>query len=723
MALSPSPICDSPPSPVATVDVSQGYDNNLQPFFVLHKALRKSGKTSSSSGRTRRCIDMPPSSPKSFVQGDNAAIYERLRLEAFDLTWSKIDFTVKEVLREINITLFEEIRRWVFEYFSTIRSTGPFEIMKPYPIATGSTCKRIPTALVFTKNIEFVDDLLTFQDLMVYMKANGCHVAYLSPLDFSIKHGIGICLNSLSRQLVSEPSDVVDVSLIASWYCESENYHKPIVVIINGMEQCDGAVLANFIKLISEWVMKIPIIFIMGVTTSFDAPRKLLPTSVLHNLQPFKFTLEPPGRRMDSLIEAVLVRSCCGFFIGHKVAVFLRNHFIRLDGTITSFLKAMKLACVKHFIGEPLSFLCPDILHEDCEGFWPAKFELLTEGLQNYASDLQSCQSGKPVEGNNLAQGLFKLKRLHKSWSAVVLCLFEVGKLCKIQLLDIFCEAIDPCLCSEKDLDQQLLPPLIASHKVDSKDFSVNGRLISQVIQKVRELSSESLSDLLNRWSLHVEEMIEIVKKMRDLRAMINLPHDGITLQQKNRLLGSSGVVRGTPSLNDEAAILLVCMVRKYLVPIESVPFHEIVCFKDVSALKSALIGDPRGVIQGDLLKSNEYLQNASCCVGENVFPPSTHDTAIMYNLAQEYDDLINLHDWYNSFKVKVMTPNTKAKRKVQHPPSLPASKKGKSASLDNEASRQARFCKAVTELQITGLVRMPSKRRPDFLQRIAFDL
>lgn len=35
----------------------------------------------------------------------------------------------------------------------------------------------------------------------------------------------------------------------------------------------------------------------------------------------------------------------------------------------------------------------------------------------------------------------------------------------------------------------------------------------------------------------------------------------------------------------------------------------------------------------------------------------------------------------------------------------------------------RARFCKAVTELQITGLIRMPSKRRPDFVQRVAFGL
>ncbi|PKU71579.1 hypothetical protein MA16_Dca004421 [Dendrobium catenatum] len=493
-------------SPISASNASDVSDNNLQHFFVLHKApARKCERKSSSTyRRTKRKIDMLLSSPMKVAQEENDATYEQLRLEAFENTWSKINSTVKEVSREINLTLFEEIHQWVFESFSTIRSTSPVHIMKPYPIAAGATCKRIPAALIFTKNIEFVDDMLMFQDLKGYMQSNGCHAAFLSALDISTKCGIGSCLRSLYKQLVPEASDVVDVPLIASWYCKDENYDKPIAVIIEDMERCDSAVLADFIKMLSEWVMKIPIIFILGVTTSFDALRKLLPSSVMHNLQLCKFTLESPIRRMDSLIENILVRSSSGFFIGHKVALFLRNYFLRHDGTITSFLKALKLACIKHFSGEPLSFLCPGMLHEDCE--------------------------------------------------------------------------------------------------------------------------------------------------------------------------------------------LLV----------------------------QALIGDPRSVIHDDLLKSDEYLQSTSCSKREHVLSSSIHDTAIMYSLAQEYGDLINLHDWYHSFKTKILISNPKAKRKAQH---SPTSKKGKSKALENEVSIQARFCKAVTELQITGLVRMPSKRRPDFLQRIVFDL
>lgn len=82
----------------------------------------------------------------------------------------------------------------------------------------------------------------------------------------------------------------------------------------------------------------------MGVTTTLDAPRNILPSNVLQRLCPCMFTLGTPSERMDAIIEAVLVRQCSGFSISHKVAVFMRNYFVRQDGTITSFIRALKVS-------------------------------------------------------------------------------------------------------------------------------------------------------------------------------------------------------------------------------------------------------------------------------------------------------------------------------------------------------------------------------------------
>ncbi|KAE8699199.1 hypothetical protein F3Y22_tig00110584pilonHSYRG00213 [Hibiscus syriacus] len=81
----------------------------------------------------------------------------------------------------------------------------------------------------------------------------------------------------------------------------------------------------------------------MGVATTLDAPRNMLPSNALRCLCPSQFTLGTPAERMDAIVEAVLVKPCSGFNIGDKVAVFMRNYFVSQDGTLTSFIKALKV--------------------------------------------------------------------------------------------------------------------------------------------------------------------------------------------------------------------------------------------------------------------------------------------------------------------------------------------------------------------------------------------
>ncbi|KAJ4869602.1 Origin of replication complex subunit 3 [Raphanus sativus] len=110
---------------------------------------------------------------------------------------------------------------------------------------------------------------------------------------------------------------------------------------------------------------------------------------------------------------------------------------------------------------------------------------------------------------------------------------------------------------------------------------------------------------------------------------------------------------------------------REYMKAVETVPFHEIFCFKNadkllffvnIYKLQSALLGDPRGRIQSDLLESHNILHCMCCSQRGTTLLPSMHDTSILYTLAQEHADVINLHDWYQSFK-RILSPrNSKAK-------------------------------------------------------------
>ncbi|KAI3965045.1 hypothetical protein MKX01_013976 [Papaver californicum] len=761
---------DSPPSS----PIANNGENNLQPFFVLHKALPRKGsrKASGTGGTGSKLASL--SSPKAAdkpeetnqVEEDD---YEEVRFEAFDLVWTKIETTIKDILRNINISVFDVIHQWVCESFSSIKSAGTPGGLHSYPPLTDITCKQIFTGLVLTKNVEFVDDLRTFKELAIHLKSHDSHVVTLSSLDFTAKNGIGGCLRSLLRQLIKFTPDTADISILAPWYSDPENNGNPIVVIIDDMERCNGCVLSEFILILREWVIKIPVILIMGVATTIDAPKKLLTSNALQYLSPCKFTLGSPSERMDAIVEAVLVKLCTGFDIGHSVAVFLRNYFLRHDGTVTSFIRALKIACSKHFSMEPLSFLC-----EDSHSFWMEMCESLPEEMQKCAFDLRSCKLMDDVtckSTGTLVSGLSEVKSLRKDWSSVVLCLFEAGKFHRIKLFDIFCEALDPNRQSGAVEDRvKASSGGIFLHSEESFGLRKTG-FISQAVRRIKDLPPAQLSQLLQIWRKHTEGITEINIKVEELQSMLdfdgesnNKKKDGIgsprkptsngeiKSPRKGSRIGSPRKVTshaeskspkkvkiGSPkkaasrshlniekdkkAVNLKAVKLMECMVKDYLKPIESLPFHEIFCFKHIDILQSALIGDPRKMIQVDLLKSHTYLHCSCCNKSGDSLLPSMNDTSIIYQLAQEHGDLINLHDWFQSFKAIILPPSNtkKGKRKLQMSPLSKKRKVTVEVESISEASIQARFCKAVTELQITGLLRMPSKRRPDFVQRVAF--
>ncbi|CAK9178747.1 unnamed protein product, partial [Ilex paraguariensis] len=524
------------PSAAVDLSTSQIAEKNLQPFFVLHKGSpKKSDKKS--AAKTRRRIDLPPSLPKTLVadtvEGCDDQQSEKLRMETFDFVWSKIESTIKDVLRDINVAVFSEIDHWVHESFDVVRSCGIPDLSKPtrsYPIVTGTTCKQLFTGLVFTRNMEFVDDLQTFTDLSLHLKTRGCHVANLSSFDFSSKNGIGGCLKSLLRQFLTVSLDAADISILASWYCKQGNYEKPVVVIISDMGRCCRSVLSDFILMLSEWVLKIPVILMMGVATTVDAPRNVLPSNVLQYLSPCKFTLGSPSARVDAVVEAVLVKQCSGFAVGHKVATFMRNYFVRQDGTLSSFVRALKMAIVQHFFMEPSSFILVELFsEEDSQVSWSEKRALLPEIKLKRAISVPSYGRTKIAELNTgiRAHGLAELKRLQKLWSS--LCLYEAGKYHKITMLDIYCEALDPELYNPRAshhhtaLDKDL--------RMTSSDQCVCGQypslckggIICQAIRRVRDLPPPALCQLLKSWENLTKGVNEINEKVKELQSLMKL--------------------------------------------------------------------------------------------------------------------------------------------------------------------------------------------------------
>ncbi|KAE9464580.1 hypothetical protein C3L33_03488, partial [Rhododendron williamsianum] len=188
----------------------------------------------------------------------------------------------------------------------------------------------------------------------------------------------------------------------------------------------------------------------------------------------------------------------------------------------------------------------------------------------------------------------------------------------------------------------------------------------------IRDLPLVSLSQLLNRWEKHTKGIIEIHEKVRELQSIVKF-EDGKALKReltdisknvidfgsfnrRQKTRSNFNVYKDGKAVNEKAAALIDFMVEKYMQPIECIPYHEIICFKNVDKLQSSSPGTI-----------------CSC----------------RYMLTQEYGDLINLHDWYQSFIATVLPPRIKGKHRLKHSPSPKKRKEAKESQNKSEATVQ----------------------------------
>ncbi|XP_042046021.1 origin of replication complex subunit 3-like isoform X1 [Salvia splendens] len=702
-------------------------NTDLQPFFLLHKAASRKP-----SSKTRRRIDLSPKASDASAQEYN----DNSRFETFKLLWSNTESIIKDVLKNLNTTVFDGIDKWVHASFDAIRAcrTPDFTTaMSMYPIPNNVPIgAQIFTALLFTKNVESVDDISTFADLGAHMRSSGCLVANLTSIDFSAKNGVGGCLKTLLRQFLLAGIDAPEMSILASWYNEQENYDKPLIVIIDDVERCSSSVLNDFILMLREWVIKVPIILVLGVATSVDALRNILCSSACLYLSVCEFNLGTPAERMDAVIEAVLLRSCQSFNIGKHVATFLRNYFLRHDGTLTLFVKALKIVTAQQVFSEPLSFVLRKLVNEEGTEGLDGDNILLREPAMKRALELPSLQRFWETSGNSIdwVSALSELKRLHQLWSSLVMCLYEIGRYRKISLLDLYCEMLklkqqnfgaNDLNLVEKDYSTSV-------HNYQSPGCLLDKGYIVRAFQMLRDLSAMELCKILDRWEMLTRGIEKIHEKVKELQSQITLEekrsrHDLRKESKRPTARTYKNDKTSNSTINEKVASFLQSMFREYIQTIESIPLHEIIFFDNVDNLNTALIGDPRRRIQADLLESRKFLKCSCCSKNDGVLVPSMHDTSIMYTLVQEHGDLINVHEWFHSFMAVISNPPLQAKKKLRMSPSPKKRKDSKEARTKTDASIQAEFCRAVTELQITGLLRMPTKRRPDYVQRVAFGL
>jgi origin recognition complex subunit 3 len=172
--------------------------------------------------------------------------------------------------------------------------------------------------------------------------------------------------------------------------------------------------------------------------------------------------------------------------------------------------------------------------------------------------------------------------------------------------------------------------------------------------------------------------------------------------------------------------------------PYREMPFYEIYYYKNVSMLERGLRPQPRACVQSALSNPNFYLNGQSSMT--DGIDPSNPDTTLAYKLYLECGRLINLYDWFSAFKAILecegnYTDEAVTQFKAENGDGDDTNASNKDKEKVNEEEKQsegevedllrnkfaqARFIRAVSELQFLGFVK-PTQKKTDHVMRLTW--
>ncbi|XP_072036057.1 origin recognition complex subunit 3-like [Amphiura filiformis] len=724
------------------------------------------------SKKTKKCLD-----PKDYfeVEGNfsESSVYHASTCEVL---WNDISEDVEALQTDVNETIFEDLVQFVSQA-QTRFDPGSEEPNK----SVSTAVQEIPTAALIT-GVNTPDHHAMFAAIIGQLKEKVTpHVAEIHSKDCNTLKGLmASVIGQLmgAEDLMSDDEEVeinvkkipCTMPVLCSWYKETvekrekqrsspsktpkrkssrkrrssilynSNYakHPCLVLIFEDMESVPSAVLQDFILVSSQYLEKLPLVLVFGIATAVTAIHRTLPQSVSSLLSIEKFQAVPSSVYLTQLINKVLLSYKHPFKLGHKVFQFLLDLFLYHDFSVRNFSKGIQFSLMDHFFNQPLSLLCcgygeglnrlRSMSHDQLELFRKAaSFRTYVEGQppEEQRDLLLDDKHLKKV----LQELLKKLSDYHKTFYPVMLCLHELT----------FDLPHHPLGKQVRELYSFCLESNINENKVYEEAFGLLGILARDELVSLLGRCAEKLSegeaglDDIQAIRFHLET---IETKLDTLGELCNQPEeeDENTESENPESLNTStdGNVKTKTTLHSlqqqlmqsakkkkkltryevlrkEALDYLHSVFRKYLVCPQTLTLHEIFYYNNVGEVRRHINASPRAAIQTALDNPYHYLQSDLCKAEGGSILSTFPDVCIVYKLHLECGRLINLYDWMQAFVTVVQGGEDEADGEKKA-----ASKKKADPVL------QARFIRAVSELQFLGFIKS-TKRKTDHVARLTW--
>ncbi|KAF7287625.1 hypothetical protein GWI33_005977 [Rhynchophorus ferrugineus] len=646
-------------------------------------------------------------------------------------------------------SLFEDIQKLTSNIFSVMTK----DLLEFIKSACNSVTFEIPTAALLT-GINMPDHVEQFIALEKQLKDHITpHVATLNSQDcssmkFLMENLVNQFLNGTDYIYLDEDDMETDqckdsikksflnFSLLESWYWEqyaSRNKcranQKPLVVIFPDFESFNINILQKFILVASSHLKKLPFVFVFGIATSVSILYYAFPYHVSSKISIKMFKCEQSINLLNNVLENIFLNSFCPFQLGGNVFNLFTDIFLFYDYSVHNFIQNIKYTMMEHFCYGNAMALCnldkkevKDMLnifkHEDFENVRQLKsFRKLVESqeFQNRINLLTNDEYLKNVIFENVLMLQRYIRRLHiflKCLHVLVHDLpgYPLGK----QLRELYAICVSENVCKTQQYNEcfQLLG-------FQSKED------LCLKLEKILDILASVINE--NSKKTQLKDFFCDLKKYKNL--LVNLTDFNVDIEEKEK---DSDVNNSFTNQMDRKALKQTLLLRSkqkpkslnkyeklrieildqlsqnfkiYLVEPSSLYLYEIFFFDNIS-IQNKIIGIHRSAIHTALNNPHYYLQ-CNCCEISNThsIKRTMPDVCIAYKLHLECGKMINMYDWLQAFICII---------------DVDGSKENENQSKKVDPQIQARFTRAVAELEYLGFIKS-SKRKADHVTRLTW--
>lgn len=623
-----------------------------------------------------------------FFENDQTILYEQIT--------KNIETSLLSIHKDIQTNLFDELLSFVEKTHDR---------------------NRISTALLML-GVNVSDHSLFFKQLSNHLTLVTSMVAVVSSKSCtSIKSMIqNIIIQLIDSQLEiigesSRGSDVdsddedTDVYLKRTQYDFlnfQDYYHdssckSKLIIILQDYESFPNTILNEFLLILHEYIVSLPFVLICGISTSPSIIHSSLNYDVISTMKIHTFYNQPSIECLNLISDRIILNNKFPVVLHHTIVEFLIDNFLFYDFSLNTFMKGIKICILKHINMNSINMLCHKIMSQTLSK------DMINTSMLADIKKLESIAklNIKKLDASSVVSFALDLFQHTTNMFTALQCLFTLvrdlpnnplGK----QLRDIYCIV----LSENSFVDSPTFKQCLQLFQFISKQ-ELLGKIstIINIVSQNQYLQSE-LNELkkLEKEIAHADTEVQI--KQNNAASKILTPKSRAQLKQNLLENIKQDKLQYEFDIKREKLVqyLIYSLMKKYLIPLQNLPLHEIVLFKDCHLLKRYLAGAPRAAIHTALNNPNYYLQCDCCKVNDpGEILPSMPDVCLAYKLHLESATMINMHDWLQSFAT-IVNPDGKL----------------------SETAVKVRFTQAVSELQFLGFIKN-CKQKIDHVSRLTW--